>query len=149
MGGIDDHIHALFLGQLLDDGLHFGGSLAQNVLAVALKIGLEVVGNPLRVPLLALALVLQVGHGVLVQLAAVELLFNRLEIGLELAQLVLAGLVLGFDGCGGLLELLRVGHGLLCVDYRDLYLGGSHRHETRKAEGENAEPENRDARGAE
>src|ERR1700722_15552947 len=77
-GGIDHDIQSLFLGELLHHVRHARAYALKNILTVAVNIRLEVIAQPLRLALFALAASLQIG----------------LTRG---AQLALTGLKLGLD----------------------------------------------------
>jgi len=88
----------------------------------------------LRVALLALTLYLQIGEPLLIELAAVDLLLDGLQVVLQLQEFVLSWLVFGFELGRRLLEVVGIEHRLLNVDDRHLQLGGCHSGERRKSE---------------
>jgi len=135
---VNDDVKAFFFRKFLHYILHLLGGFAENVLAITVEFGLQIVGKALRVALLALTLELQIGGGLLCQFIALQLLLDGLQVVLELLKLVLPRLVFGFNCSGLLLELVGVEHRLLDVDDGYFELGGGDGGERREHEAQQA-----------
>ena len=60
MEEFDYNVVALFLGELFHHIGHLLGTLLENVVAISLRVGLQVVRQPLQITLLLLALQVQI-----------------------------------------------------------------------------------------